>query len=110
AVGAILLGTMIAFGPGGIHGVSYWSSPPSVELRAAEPETVPVGIETLDAEAGAVRGEVDEAVQVTAPRLPLGEEPLPALAHGVEERLRSAWNAAPLEEVPADLPRLAATG
>ncbi len=121
-IGAILLGTLVAFGPGGIHGLAYWSSRPSAEPptgeRAATEGAVagdtaggdpdPSGLDVVDAEAGAARGERD-ATAAAEPRIPLGQEPLPALPHEIEERLRSAWDQAPIT-ADTEPPRLAATG
>lgn len=112
-IGVILLGTLIAFGPGGIHGLVHWSSRPDADPQEGDSsgrDPDRSGLEVVDAEAGAERGEQGTAEPVE-PRIPLGREPLPALPHEVQERVRSVWDQPPITvDTDAEPPRLAATG
>jgi hypothetical protein len=112
-VGGLLLGVVAFAGPGGLHGLAYWSSPPSVQVQGAVPEVdAPSDASATSAEVGAVAGDVEdspgeEAVPLSPaqgnapgeesggsevpPRLPLGEEPLPALPYALQERVYRAY-------------------
>lgn len=113
-IGAILLGTVALFGPGGVHGIQHWGSSTAGEpLATLTPGQGPEASESLvetqlsaaadpganldalaqnDSDSGSVRGEMPEIVVDETERLPVTEEPLPPLPYEVEERLTRAWN------------------
>lgn len=124
-VGGALLGVVALGGPGGLHGLAYWSSPPLARVQGAAPDLRADAAAATSAEVGAVSGQVtdqldrepipgaDGAVSAdlvraqdegeVAPRLPLGEEPLPALPYAMQERVYRAYQRPALDTTVAQV-------
>lgn len=104
-LGGLIAGVALLFGPGGLDALVYWSGVRERARAEVPPQTEsPDAVTTSEGQVGAERGRAAEASPepTDAPRLPLGEEPLPAVPYEVQERLFRAFERAPivLEDAP----------